>query len=162
MAPCIRQFPRGSKKLAMERNRNIRNFANAYNCKRCPGNNGPKGCPEWIEYVEQDEKGMQRITEECGRQAWPKWMGHVLSAANRPAAAIENTRNALIETLNGMGAAIERRVAAAVDSGLQISGTIAPQLSIATSNNEEPRHAGPICTEASPTRTPNTPNCTVT
>jgi hypothetical protein len=94
----------------MERNVKLRNFANSGKCHECPGNSGPQGCPDWIAYVETDTSGAQRLTEECGRQAWPVFMGHVLAASNRPAAAIESTRNALVETLNGMGAALQGRL----------------------------------------------------
>jgi hypothetical protein len=78
----------------------VQNYRNALNCKRCPGNNGPDGCPNWLEYTETNTAGETRLTKECGFQAWPKFMQHVIAASNRPAAAIESTRNALVQTLN--------------------------------------------------------------
>jgi len=86
------------------------NYRNAMNCRKCPGNNGPDGCPVWIEYTETNANGETRLTKECGHQAWPKFMGHVLAASNRPAAAIESTRNALVEALNGVGQVLDNRV----------------------------------------------------
>jgi len=66
----------------------------------CPRNNDPeKGayCPAWVEYTEHNHQtGEDRVTKECSFTALPKFMAHTLSAANRPAAAIEQTRNELV------------------------------------------------------------------
>ena len=64
----------------------------------------------WVEYAETNTAGEVRMTKECGHQAWPKFMVQVIAASNRPAAAIESTRNALVETLNGIGTAIQGRM----------------------------------------------------
>jgi len=85
-------------------------YRNANNCKKCPKNNGPDGCPWWWEYTETNASGETRITKECGIAALPKFLGHVLAASNRPAAAIESTRNALVEALNGVGQVLDKRI----------------------------------------------------
>jgi hypothetical protein len=90
------------------------NYKNAMNCRKCPGTNGPEGCPVWIEYAETNASGETRVTKECGHQAWPKFMQHVIAASNRPAAAIESTRNSIVAALNGVGQVLDRRV----DQGL--------------------------------------------
>jgi hypothetical protein len=104
----------------MERNVKLQNFSNAFNCKKCPGNAGPQGCPDWIGFVERDDTGKERYTEQCGRQAWPLWMGHVLAASNRPAAAIESTRNALVEALNGVGRVLDKQIDARISSASEL------------------------------------------
>jgi len=91
------------------------NYRNAMNCRKCPGSNGPDGCPWWWEYAETNAMTNEtRITKECGIQALPKFLGHVLAASNRPAAAIESTRDALISTLQGVGQVLDKRVEVAV------------------------------------------------
>lgn len=68
---------------------------------RCPRNNDPeKGayCPAWTETLEHNaETGEERIQKECMFQALPRWMMHVVSASNRPAAAVESTRNEIAQ-----------------------------------------------------------------
>lgn len=70
----------------------------------CPRNNDPskgKYCPAWTEYTETNHQtGEDRIQKECMFTAMPKFMAHTLAAANRPAAAIESTRNELAEGFN--------------------------------------------------------------
>lgn len=91
------------------------NYKNAMNCKKCPQSNGPEGCPAWVEYVETNvADGSIRTTRECFYQAMPKMMQHVICASNRPAAAIESTRNALVNALNGMGKILDKRADAAI------------------------------------------------
>lgn len=50
----------------MELDKRQQNFANAFNCKACPGNDGPDGCPNWWRWQETNEKGAHRIVEQCG------------------------------------------------------------------------------------------------
>jgi len=76
----------------------------------CPRNNDPeKGayCPAWTEYTETNHQtGEDRIQKECMFTAMPKFMAHTLSAANRPAAAIEQTRNELVRGFSQVSQAL--------------------------------------------------------
>jgi hypothetical protein len=94
----------------MDRNINRQNYKNAFNCKKCPGNSGPDGCPDWIAYTERDSSGNERYTEECGRQAWPKFLGHTLAAANRSTAQSAEMRDSLVTALNGVGQVLDKRI----------------------------------------------------
>lgn len=66
---------------------------------RCPRNNDPERgayCPAWTEYAETNAAtGEERVTKECMFQALPRFMVEVVRASNRPAAAVESTRNEL-------------------------------------------------------------------
>lgn len=68
---------------------------------KCPRNADPANgrfCPAWTEYVETNEQtGEERIRRECVFQAMPKFMMFAVRAANRPAAAIESTRNEIAD-----------------------------------------------------------------
>lgn len=63
----------------------------------CPKNNDPeKGtyCPAWVQYTEDNLQTQEvRLVEECFYAAMIHIQRHVISAANRPAAAIENNTN---------------------------------------------------------------------
>ena len=92
-------------------------YKNAYNCKKCPGNNGPEGCPVWVEYSETNLNGDVRLTKECGHQAMPKFMVQMIAASNRPAAAVESMRNEVVKMhqgilggLSGVGKILDRKI----------------------------------------------------
>ena len=81
------------------------NYRNAWNCKRCPERNDEQGCPAWTEYMQElPSTGEQRLRKECLFQALPVFLVEVIKASNRPAAAVESTRN---EIVNGFAALIE-------------------------------------------------------
>ena len=65
----------------------------------CPRNNDPQAgtyCPAWTEYVQTNvQTGEERIVKQCVFQAIPHFMIETLMASNRPAAAMETTRNEL-------------------------------------------------------------------
>lgn len=72
----------------------------AFQCRRCPQNNDPErgpSCPAWWEWVEENTAtGETRIERMCGWQGMPKFLTEVIKASNRPAAAIESTRNEIV------------------------------------------------------------------
>mgnify|MGYP000736351240 CR=1 FL=1 len=78
----------------------------------CPRNNDPeKGayCPAWTEYTETNHQtGEDRIQKECMFTAMPKFMAHTLAAANRPAAAIESTRNEIAKGFSQVSEAVSQ------------------------------------------------------
>lgn len=76
------------------------NYKNAWNCKRCPQSNGPDGCPAWTEFMQTSvATGEERLQKECLFQALPVFMIETIKAVNRPAAAMESTRNELASQL---------------------------------------------------------------
>lgn len=79
-------------------------------CERCPHRYRKAGCPCWITekhgFLETHiQTGEQRIVTGCFYEVMPKLMMHVVQAANRPAAAVESTRN---EIVRGFDAIDER------------------------------------------------------
>ncbi len=76
------------------------NYKNAFKCKKCPQSNNENGCPMWWEIIETNtETGKERVRKACGYILMPLFLTEVIKASNRPAAAIEATRNALVESL---------------------------------------------------------------
>lgn len=69
----------------------------ASHCEKCRWKGGA-GCPFWIDrqagFMETNvATGEERFVEGCFFQVMPRLMVHVVQASNRPAAAIESTRN---------------------------------------------------------------------
>jgi hypothetical protein len=96
------------------------NYANAFNCKKCPGTNDETGCPQWVEYVETNVTTQEvRVEKGCAGQLFPKMMLHVLAASNRPAEEISAMRSAVVDTLNGMGQVIVGRIGIAMGSDIE-------------------------------------------
>ena len=77
----------------------------------CPQNNDPaRGnyCPAWWEsLVTNVMTGEERVNKSCGWQQLPVFLIEVVKASNRPAAAIESTRNEIAAGMervaNGLG-----------------------------------------------------------
>ena len=73
----------------------------------CPRNNDPKSgkyCPVWMEMIETNvQTGEERVTKDCGFKLQQRLMIEVIKASNRPAAAIESTRNEIAEGFNKVG-----------------------------------------------------------
>lgn len=69
-------------------------------CLRCPHANPERDCPSWVGpetgtvIMETNiATGEERPIRGCYYQVMPKLMVEVIKASNRPAAAIESTRN---------------------------------------------------------------------
>lgn len=73
------------------------NHTAAFCCERCPKNNDPErgpSCPAWWEWTAENiATGESKIMKQCGWTALPQFLVEVIKASNRPAAAIESTRN---------------------------------------------------------------------
>lgn len=80
------------------------NHIAAFQCADCPRNNDPargRSCPAWWEWASENPgTGETKIERMCGWAGMPIFLVHVLAASNRPAAAIESTRN---EIAKGLG-----------------------------------------------------------
>ena len=76
------------------------NHTKAFQCHECPRNADPErgpSCPAWWEYVATEiASGREEIRRECGWQAMPRFFVEVIRASNRPAAAVEDTRNQIV------------------------------------------------------------------
>lgn len=73
------------------------NYKNADNCRECPKRNDEQGCPWWWEWVERNDAGQERLRKQCGKHAMQVFMVEVIKASNRPASAVESTRNEIIK-----------------------------------------------------------------
>lgn len=73
------------------------NYQNADNCKQCPKRNDEQGCPWFWEWVETNGTGQERLRKSCGKQAIQAHIIEVIKASNRPAAAVEDTRNEIVK-----------------------------------------------------------------
>lgn len=69
----------------------------------CPQNNDPSRgayCPTWWEAsLVNVQTGETALRKECGWSLLPVFLIEVIKASNRPAAAIESTRNEIAEGL---------------------------------------------------------------
>ena len=74
-----------------------KNKNGCFDCDNCPKNNDQskdRYCVMWLEGVETNlETKEERITKNCGYVLMPKFLAHTMSAASRPAAALEGLRN---------------------------------------------------------------------
>jgi hypothetical protein len=86
------------------------NYKNAFNCKKCPECNTEAGCPMWWEFMQTNDHGQERLQKMCGYQALPMFMVEVIKASNRPAAAIEKTRNDLVAGLGNISHVIRESI----------------------------------------------------
>lgn len=75
-------------------------YKRAFKCAKCPRNNTEDGCPAWTEFmVHSVATGEDTMHRQCIFQALPVLLTHVIKASNRPAAAIESTRNEIAKGL---------------------------------------------------------------
>lgn len=75
----------------------VSTYANAFVCNECPGNNGPQGCPCWVELIETNiQTGEERINKNCLFQMMPSMLVEVIKASNRPAAEIGRMREEVV------------------------------------------------------------------
>lgn len=87
-------------------------YKNAWNCKRCPQSNGENGCPAFVEYQQENPvTGETRTAKECLFQALPVFLVEVIKASNRPAAAVESTRNEIAKGFQKVGQVMEHVMA---------------------------------------------------
>ena len=83
------------------------NYGKAFKCKKCPQSNGEKGCPMWWEFMALDiASGKEELKKMCGYAALPTFLTAVIEASNRPAAAIESTRNEIAKGLKKVALAV--------------------------------------------------------
>ena len=74
----------------------------AWDCARCPKHArlAEGGCPAWWETVQTHlESGAVNVWKECAWLQMPTYLIEVIKASNRPAAAVESTRNEMAKGL---------------------------------------------------------------
>lgn len=81
-------------------------FKHAFDCKRY--GKGPCDCPCWVEMLEKNERGDERITKDCQFVLAPRMWVEVIRASNRPAAAVESTRNEIAKGFQSLTRALPR------------------------------------------------------
>ena len=69
---------------------------NAFNCCKCPEKSGEGGCPMFWETMWNITTGEEKLIKSCGFEQLPHYLTEVVKASNRPAAAIESTRNEIV------------------------------------------------------------------
>ena len=73
------------------------NYKNAFRCENCPECNNENGCPCWTEIIETNiVTGEERLTKACLFSIFPRIVVELIKASNRPAAAVESTRNEIV------------------------------------------------------------------
>lgn len=73
------------------------NYKHSMDCRHCPQNNTENGCPCWCEVVWTNlQTGEEKIIKNCLFQMLPEMLVEVIKASNRPSAAIESTRNEIV------------------------------------------------------------------
>jgi hypothetical protein len=80
-----------------------KNKNGCFDCDRCPKNSDPaqgRHCVMWWETVHTNvQSGEIKTVRSCGFTQLPLYLVEVIKAANRPAAAIESTRNEIARGL---------------------------------------------------------------
>jgi hypothetical protein len=71
-------------------------------CEPCPQRYSEHGCPCWIDesygLIETNiATGEERLITGCYYAVMPRLFKHVIAASNRPAAAVEDTRNEIVK-----------------------------------------------------------------
>ncbi len=94
------------------------NHQAAFRCSKCPRNADPErgdSCPAWWEWTAENiQSGETKIVRMCGWQAMPQFLTEVIKASNRPAAAVESTRNEIATGLGRIAETLNRRAMAAL------------------------------------------------
>jgi hypothetical protein len=65
----------------------------AFDCHHCPSKGGENGCPAWWETIWEKADGETQLVRGCGWEQLPHYITELIKASNRPAAAVESTRN---------------------------------------------------------------------
>lgn len=80
-----------------------KNKNGCFDCDRCPANGDPKRgrfCVMWWETLQTNPTtGEERMLRSCGFSQLPVYLIEVIKASNRPAAAVESTRNEIAQGL---------------------------------------------------------------
>lgn len=84
-------------------------------CEHCPQKGTGRGCPAWVGpesgtiiLETNTATGEERPVSGCFYQVMPRLMVEVIKASNRPAAAIESTRNEIASGLARLAGAMPR------------------------------------------------------
>ena len=86
------------------------NYRGAFECKKCPANNDPsagRACPAWWETVWTTPQGEMKNQKACAWVQLPHFLIEVIKASNRPAAALESTRNEIAVWLSRIANAVK-------------------------------------------------------
>jgi len=84
------------------------NYENAFNCKDCPQCNTSKGCPDWLELIEEDDSGKVRIKKMCGRVYEKYFWINVTKALAILTENVSKTNNIHTDGILAIGHAIQQ------------------------------------------------------
>jgi hypothetical protein len=90
-----------------------RKTPNPNTCKFCPYKY-EEGCPDWVDeswgLVETNiQTGETRLTTGCLKHIIVRTLGQMFAACNRPAAAIESTRNEIVVGFTKVAEALNKQ-----------------------------------------------------
>lgn len=92
-------------------------FKRAFDCKRYDGKT-PCDCPCWMQILETNiQTGEERITADCKHIVEPRIWVEILKASNRPAAAVESTRNEIATGLRNVAEALRNEMPRLLSNG---------------------------------------------
>lgn len=77
-----------------------KSYAAANRCHDCPQSNGPDGCPKWVELIETNPAGDERMTCGCLDVHYTTLAVELIKAANRPAHEISAMREDVAQRMN--------------------------------------------------------------
>lgn len=85
----------------------------AFQCAKCPRNADPErgpSCPAWWETIHTNvATGEEKTWKSCAWEQLPHYLIEVIKAANRPAAAIEGTRQEIAQGLSRVATTIYQK-----------------------------------------------------
>jgi hypothetical protein len=82
------------------------NYKNAFNCKECPKSNTEKGCPAWMELIEENNNGEKRIKKTCLLPYLPKFFIMLTKASNITTENVSKTNNTIADGFLSLGQVI--------------------------------------------------------
>lgn len=78
-------------------------YENAFNCKDCPECNTSKGCPAWMELIEENNQGDKKITKTCLIAYMPTFFIMLTKASNITTENVSKTNNTIADGFLSLG-----------------------------------------------------------
>ena len=73
-------------------------YKNAFKCSKCPQNNGPTGCPVWLETtVTEINTGEHKLQRGCGFQMVPSFLVDLAKVEDTRAGEISSMKEAVVD-----------------------------------------------------------------
>ena len=121
------------------------NFSAAFQCAKCPQNGNPElgpACPCWWETIQDDGQGRQRVVRACAWVQLPHFLIHFARTNTSAAAAVESTRNEIVEGFVELGRTIRETAAFLPNLGAEKQRLRGPSTALPGSNQRPPADSG--------------------